>query len=138
VKPAELIAIRPGVIANVVRHSVARDGVEVFLSPQLFEILLLIGQARFGMPPRRLFDALYTDAINGGPLTGRKAVQVQRINLNRKIAPLGLHIESAGSGFRDGVYELSIREPHETPAATARDHQRRANRTVKEFSNDKT
>jgi hypothetical protein len=119
------ITIRPGVVANTVRHSVTRDGVEVFLSPQLFEIFLRIGTARYGATPAQLFDAIYNDSPDGGPLTGRKAVQVQRVNLNRKIAPLGLRIKSAGSGFRDCTYELGIsdsdspppREPNEMPAA---------------------
>lgn len=122
----ETITVRPGVVANTVRHSVVRDGVEVFLSPQLFEIFLYVAKARFGATPEQLFTAIYAGAIDGGPLSGRKAIHVQRRNLNRKLAPLGLRIESAGSGFRDGVYELQIRESHEMPAATARDHRRRA------------
>ena len=117
----EVIAIRAGVTANTVRHSVTRGDVEVFLSPQLFAIFLHVSAARFGATPAQLFDALYVDSIDGGPLTGRKAVQVQRVNLNRKLAPLGLHIRSAGSGFRDRAYELSIRESHKMPVAMARD-----------------
>ena len=74
----ETIAIRPGVTANSTRHLVARDGVEVFLSPQLFKIFLLVSRARFGATPTQLFNLLYADSIDGGPLTGRKAVQVQR------------------------------------------------------------
>ena len=105
---SETIIVRAGVVANEARHSVMRDGVEVFLSPQLFRIFLLISRARFGVTPARLFNVIYADLIDGGPLTGRKAVQVQRINLNRKLAPLGLHIESAGSGYRDRAYELRI------------------------------
>ena len=107
VRPETMI-IRPGVTANTVRHSVTRDGVEIFLSPQLFEILLLVSKARFGITPAQLFNALYTDLPDGGPPTGRKAVQVQRINLNRKLAPLGFRIKSAGSAFRDRAYELGI------------------------------
>jgi hypothetical protein len=102
------VAVRPGVIANTVRHSVTRNGCEIFLSPQQFGIFLLVSTAKFGMTPAHLFNVIYADSIDGGPLTGRKAVQVQRVNLNRKIAPLGLRIESAGSGFREGVYELEI------------------------------
>jgi hypothetical protein len=37
-----------------------------------------------------------TSTFDGGPLTGRKAVVVQRTNLNRKLAPLRL---SFGSGL---------------------------------------
>jgi hypothetical protein len=105
---SETVAIRPGITANLVRHSVTRDGAEVFLSPQLFGILLLIGKAKFGVTPAQLFQSIYADDPNGGPLTGRKAVQVQRVNLNRKLAPIGLRIKSAGSGFRDRTYELTI------------------------------
>jgi hypothetical protein len=99
------ITIRPGVVANTVRHSVTRDGVEVFLSPQLFRIF---GTAKYGVTPAQLFDAIYADDPNGGPITGRRAVQVRRVNLNRKIASLGLRIKSAGSGYRDRVHELTL------------------------------
>ena len=100
------ITVSAGVVANTVRHSVTRDGVEVFLSPQLFEIFLLISKAKFGVTPEQIFQSIYADDPNGGPLCGRKAIHVQRWNLNRRIAPLGLHIRSAGSGFREGVYEF--------------------------------
>jgi hypothetical protein len=106
--PRTTITLRAGITVNTVRHSVTRAGVEIFLPPQLFGILLLIGKAKFGVTPARLFEALYSDSIDGGPLTGRKAVQVQRVNLNRRIAPLGLRIRSAGSGYRDAVYEIEI------------------------------
>jgi hypothetical protein len=86
VKTAARIAIRPGVTANTVRHSVIRDSVKVSLSPQLFKIFLLIGKAKFGVTPERLFAAIYADSIDGGPLTGRKAMHVQRVNLNRRPA----------------------------------------------------
>ena len=104
----ETIVIRPGVVANKTRRSVVRDGVEVFLSPQLFKIFLRIGMSKHGATPTQLFEAIYAGDPNGGPLTGRKAVQIQRVNLNRKLAPLGLRIKSAGSGYRDRAYELSI------------------------------
>jgi hypothetical protein len=94
----EIITIRPGVTANIGRHSVARDGVEVFLSPQLFEIFLRIGLSKFGATPAQLFQSIYADDPNGGPLTGRKAMCVQRTNLNKKLALLGLRVTSAGSG----------------------------------------
>ena len=98
-----------GIVVNEIRHSVTRNGVEVFLSPQLFEIFSIISRAKFGVTPAHLFNLVYADDPNGGPLSGRKAVQVQRVNLNKKLAPLGLHIASAGSGFRDRAYELSER-----------------------------
>lgn len=104
----ETIVIRPGVAANKAHRSVTRDGVEVFLSPQLFKIFLRIGMSKCGATPAQIFDALYANSIDGGPVTGRKAVQVQRCNLNRKLAPLGLRIKSAGSGYRDRAYELTI------------------------------
>ena len=105
------IRIQAGVTANLMRRSVTRDGVEVLLSPQLFTIFMLISRAKFGVTPAELFEALYSNSIDGGPLTGRKAVQVQRVNLNRQLAPLGLHIRSAGSGHRDAVYEFEIGSP---------------------------
>ena len=48
----ETIVIRPGVVANKTRRSVVRDGVEVFLSPQLFKIFLRIGMSKHGATPR--------------------------------------------------------------------------------------
>jgi hypothetical protein len=106
-----------GIVISTVRRSITRNGVEVFLSPQLFEIFLIISRARYGVTPTRLFDAIYAGNPNGGPLTGRRTIHVQRRNLNRKIAPLGLHIKSAGSGFRDRAYEFAICESAERPDA---------------------
>ena len=96
------------IVANEIRHSVTRNGVEVFLSPQLFEIFSIISRAKHGVTPAQLFAALFANDPNGGPLSGKKAIHVQRRNLNKKLAPLGLHIRSAGSGFRDGIYEFEI------------------------------
>ena len=105
---AATITVSAAVGVNTTRRSVTRDGVEVFLSPQLFEIFLLISKAKSGVTPEQLFQSIYGDDPNGGPLCGRKAIHVQRRNLNRRIAPLGLHIRSAGSGFRESVYEFEI------------------------------
>ena len=102
------VHLRPGVTANTLRRSVTRDGVEVSLPPQLFAIFMLISRAKFGVTPERLFNSIYADSIDGGPLTGRRSVQVQRVNLNRRIAPLGLRIHSAGSGYRDTAYTFEI------------------------------
>jgi hypothetical protein len=93
-----VVEIRAGVTVNRTRQSVSRNGTEVLLSPQLFSILLLIANARDGTTPARLFDAIYADSRNGGPLTGRKAMQVQRVNLNRRLAPLALRVTSGGAG----------------------------------------
>ena len=111
-KTAEMITIRPGITANEIRHSVTRDGLEVFLSPQLFEIYLTACfRASKTSNCQQVLKFFNAGSIDGGPLTGRKAVQVQRVNLNCKLAPLGLQIKSAGSGFRDRAYELEIRDP---------------------------
>ena len=104
----DAITIRPGVTANVIHRSVTRDGVEVFLSPQLFKIFLRIGLSKCGATPAQLFQSIYADDPNGGPLTGRKAMCVQRANLNKKLVPLGLRITSAGAGYRDRPYTLSL------------------------------
>ena len=105
--PLETIIIRPGIIANTIRQSVCRDGVEVFLSRQLFQIFLLIGAAKSGTTPERLFNAIYEHDPAGGPLTGRKAMCVQRTNLNKRLAPLRLQVTSGGAGRSGGVYELA-------------------------------
>ena len=105
------IEICLGVTANTMWRSVTREGVEIFLPPQLFTIFLLVSRAKFGITPERLLNSIYADSIDGGPVTGRKAMHVQRVNLNRRLAPLGLHIRSAGSGYRDAVYEFEIGRP---------------------------
>jgi hypothetical protein len=51
-----------------VRHSLARDGVEVFLSPQQFELFMRVSTAKFGATPAQLFQAIYADDPNGGPI----------------------------------------------------------------------
>ena len=102
----DVIEIRAGVTVNRIRQSVSRNGTEVLLPRQLFLMLLLIANARYGTTPARLFDAIYADSIDGGPLTGRKAVQVQRVNLNRSLAPLALRVTSGGAGRAGGVYTL--------------------------------
>src|SRR5262245_2259856 len=102
----ETITIRDGVVANAVRQSVVRGGIEVHLSRQLFVIFVLIGTSKYGVTPERLFNAVYADSIGGGPLTGRKAMCVQRVNLNHRLAPLRITITSGGRGRAGGVYEL--------------------------------
>ena len=60
---AATITVSAAVGVNTTRRSVTRDGVEVFLSPQLFEIFLLISKAKSGVTPRTLFQSIYGDAI---------------------------------------------------------------------------
>jgi len=105
---SNVIILREGIVANRIRHSVSREGGEVFLPRQLFEIFLQVAAAKFGTTPERLFNLIYADDVNGGPITGRKAMCVQRVNLNRKLAPLHLKITSGGAGRRGGLYELLV------------------------------
>ena len=103
---ADEIEIRPGVTVDRLRLLVSRNGNEARLTLQLLSLLLLIASAKCGTTPTRLFDAIYADDSDGGPLTGRKAMQVQRVNLNRRLAPLGLRITSGGAGRAGGLYTL--------------------------------
>ena len=105
---ADEFSICTEVTANRLRHSIRRGGVEVLLPRQLFAMFLLIAKAKHGTTPERLFDAIYADSVDGGPLTGHKAMQVQRVNLNRRIAPLYLHITSGGAGRAGGIYALAV------------------------------
>jgi hypothetical protein len=104
----DIITARPGVVANTIRQSVTRATREVILSRQLFRIFLLVAEAKYGITPERLFDVIYRDSIGGGPLTGSKTMQVQRVNLNKKLEPLCLTIKSGGPGRAGGVYELEV------------------------------
>ena len=111
---AATITVSAGVGVNTTRRSVKRNGVEIFLPPQQFEILLLVSKAKFGVTPAQLFEAIYADDPNGGPLCGRKTIHVQRRNLNCRIAPLGLQLnpraratekEFTNSKFSGGQYD---------------------------------
>jgi hypothetical protein len=103
-----LVEIRPGVIVNPIRLSITREGVEVLLTRQTFEMLSVIAKSEHGITLDGLFNCLYAHCADGGPLTGRKAVATQRFNLNSRLAPLGLHVRSNGSG-RAGLYTLEVR-----------------------------
>jgi hypothetical protein len=105
---ADEIKVRAGVIANALRQSVTRAGLEVALSRQQFQMFVLISFAKHGTTPERLFDVIYASSIDGGPLTGRKAMAVQRVNLNRRLAPIHLKISSGGPGRAGGIYELCV------------------------------
>ena len=65
-------------------------------------------------------------------MTGRKAMHVQPVNLNKKIGQLGIVIKGGGSGHADGVYDLvllqdaewrhyrrPIRQPHQSKTTAA-------------------
>jgi DNA-binding response OmpR family regulator len=123
------IAVWPGIVAVAERQSVVRGDSEVLLSRTQFRLFALVARAKHGITPERIFDALYGDDPRGGPDTGHRAVCTQRTIVNRKLRPLGIEITTTGRGRAGGFYELKsheIREPHETPAASAATETRRA------------
>lgn len=61
---------------------------------QLFEIIEAAGTA--GISSARIFDRMYGDDIDGGPDSGPRIVAVMRMQLNRKLVPIGLHIVCRG------------------------------------------
>jgi hypothetical protein len=107
---AGIITIAPGgVVAITARQSVTRGGgSEVLLSRMQFRLFCLVAQAKHGITPERLFDALYANDPDGGPDTGRRAVCVQRVLTNQKLKPLGICITSTGRGRAGGFYELNL------------------------------
>ena len=106
----ETISIALEVVAVAPRHSVVRGGREVFLSAQQFQILLLVARARFGITPQRIFDCLFAESPNGGPVVGHRTICAQRVHLNHKLAPLGITVSTNGHGRAGGVYEILITE----------------------------
>ena len=105
---ADVVRICPGVSAIRPRTSVVRRGIEARLSPTQFQMVLLIARARpYGIPLEQLFDAIYAGTADP-PITGRKALAVQRVIANQKLRPLEIILSSAGAGRRGGVYELQV------------------------------
>ena len=89
------------------RNAIRRNGSEVLLSPRQFSILERIARSKFGISPQRIFHPEYSADPNGGPLTGRHSVVVQRTIINRKISTLGLKIVASKKGA-GCVYSLEI------------------------------
>jgi hypothetical protein len=104
------IVISEGIVADPARCVVTRNEQEIFLTPQLFVIFVAIAGTEHGLSTDRLFDRVYADATDGGPDTGRKAVAVQKIHLNKRLAPLRIAIASDGQGHRPCIYRLVIGE----------------------------
>jgi hypothetical protein len=93
------------------RNAIRRNGSEVLLGPRQFSILQRIAHSKLGISPEQIFDAEYAADPNGGPLTGRHSVVVQRTVINRKISTLGLKIVASKNGG-GAVYTLEIaRDP---------------------------
>jgi hypothetical protein len=97
------------ITVDAVRLTVSYGGREVRLTQQLFVMFTIIAAAKHGTTPQRIFDQLFDGDRDGGPLTGSKTIQVQRLNLNRRLQPLGLVVTSAGSGS-PALYTLAVQE----------------------------
>ena len=87
------------------RNAIRRNGAEVLLGPRQFSILERIARSKLGISPERIFDAEYSADPNGGPLTGRHSVVVQRTIINRKLSQIGLKIVASKNGG-GAVYTL--------------------------------
>ena len=73
-------------------YMLTRDGVEVWLSPMQYRMLVIIAASPIGVTPEALFDRLY--AGTDLPLTGRRSVHIQRVHANHKLAAIKLRISS--------------------------------------------
>jgi hypothetical protein len=80
------------------------------LSPmqrRIAELVLRAGE--YGISGARLFDALYADDPDGGPLTGLASLRVQVRNVNRKLAAVGKEVRAPRGGRAyggEGCYVL--------------------------------
>jgi hypothetical protein len=52
---------------------------------------------RPGITARELLDQVWANDRDGGPLTGTKCLHVHVLQLNRRLAPLGLMVRARGS-----------------------------------------
>lgn len=64
---------------------------------------LIFRAGKNGIPSDALFERLYLNDAEGGPLTGRKILAVMVWHLNKKLKPLGYKIGSSGQGV-PGIY----------------------------------
>jgi hypothetical protein len=103
------------------RSAVIRDGVEVILSPQQFRIFLRVLKARYGISAEALTNYIYSDDEDGGPIRGRKAMHVQRVNINHKLEPIHVSIQPHKRGG-GGVYEVKVDSSIEISPERARSH----------------
>lgn len=98
-----------GVSINHDRRSISRNGIEVILTPQQFKVFDYLATSKHGVSAERLFDFLYADDPDGGPLRGRKVMHVLRVNINHKLEQLGICISSTrktwGTG---GLYQVIV------------------------------
>lgn len=72
---------------------------------------------RHGIRTDRLFDIIYGDDIDGGPLSGIKVLHVHISKLNKLIAPHGWRVagEHTGNAGTYGLYRLIRVDPDYVP-----------------------
>lgn len=78
-------------------YVVIRYAVEVQLSPMQYRMFEMIAASPIGITPEALFDKLYIGM--NPPMQGRRSIHIQRVNANKKLAPLGIRI---GTNRRHG------------------------------------
>ena len=80
-----------------------------YLSPGPLRIVELVHRAgKRGIRSDRLFNALYDDHPDGGPLSGMNSLRVRIAKINRKhLEPAGWKIEGENTGCNEfGSYKL--------------------------------
>jgi hypothetical protein len=83
------------------------------LSPgQLRLAKLVLRAGEHGISGRRLFDLLYADDVDGGPVTGVDTLKVRVCMVNRKLAAIGKEIRApkGGRGGGPGVQHYVLRD----------------------------
>ena len=73
------------------------------LSPQQFQIFDIVRRSKYGIAGPVLTDRLYADRADGGPSSGRKCVQTQVFQLNKRLAKANLRV---GAKTMHGPYFL--------------------------------
>lgn len=83
-----------------VTREIAHEAAAVRLSPMEQRMFDIIRDSRSGIETDRLTDRLYENDRDGGP-SSTNIIAVMKININRKIAKVGLQIERLPRGSRD-------------------------------------
>ena len=73
------------------------------LSPMQFQIFDIVRRSKYGIAGPVLTDRLYADRADGGPVSGRKSMQTQVVQLNKRLAKANLRI---GAKTMHGPYCL--------------------------------
>lgn len=102
------------IVCNFARRSFRRGSREVSYSKRDFHVAMCIIAAGGDLVPTdKMIEALWGDREDGGPLSGRRSIDVSMCHLRKTIASLGVYIETVPCfGYRaDFLGAVAASEP---------------------------